>query len=58
MIDAKPAIFPLFNMRADCIVYRCEIGAKGGHMSQTGLQKLAFFVLVALIFYVSFTGGS
>jgi len=26
-------------------------------MSETGLQKLAFFVLVALIFYVSFTGG-
>jgi len=27
-------------------------------MTETGLQKLAFFLLVALILYVSFTGGS
>jgi len=26
-------------------------------MSETGLQKLAFFLLVILIFYVSFAGG-
>jgi hypothetical protein len=28
-----------------------------GLMTQTGLQKLAFFLLVVLIFYVSLTGG-
>lgn len=27
-------------------------------LSQTGLQKLAFFLLVALILYVSVTGGA
>lgn len=27
-------------------------------MSSTGLQKLAFGLLVLLIFYVSFTGGA
>jgi len=26
-------------------------------MSETGLQKLAFFLLVALMLYVSVTGG-
>jgi hypothetical protein len=27
-------------------------------LSDTGLQKLAFFLLLALIFYVSITGGA
>lgn len=27
-------------------------------LSETGLQKLAFFLLVALILYVSVTGGA
>lgn len=31
--------------------------AKGQQMSETGLQKLAFFLLVALMLYVSVTGG-
>jgi hypothetical protein len=29
----------------------------GGSMSDTGLQKLAFFLLIALIMFVSATGG-
>jgi hypothetical protein len=31
--------------------------ACGGNMTGTGLQKLSFFVLVGLIFYVAATGG-
>ena len=30
----------------------------GSDLSDTGLQKLAFFLLVALILYVSITGGA
>ncbi len=30
---------------------------RDSEMSATGLQKLAFFLLLALILYVSFTGG-
>lgn len=33
-------------------------GVKGAALSDTGLQKLAFFLLVALILYVSVTGGA
>lgn len=29
----------------------------GGHMSETGLQKLAFVLLLILILYVSIAGG-
>jgi hypothetical protein len=31
---------------------------RGGEMTETGLQKVAFFVLIALIFYVAVTGGA
>ncbi|MDH3263494.1 MAG: hypothetical protein OEM24_05810 [Paracoccaceae bacterium] len=31
---------------------------RGGIMTGTGLQKLAFFVLIALILYVAVTGGA
>jgi hypothetical protein len=31
---------------------------KGAALSDTGLQKLAFFLLVALILYVAVTGGA
>jgi len=34
-------------------VYR----VKGENVSGSGLQKLAFFMLVALILYVTITGG-
>jgi hypothetical protein len=30
---------------------------QGGHMTATGLQKLAFFLLILLILYVSIAGG-
>ena len=29
----------------------------GDHMSETGLQKLAFFVLLLLILFVAIAGG-
>ena len=32
-------------------------GTQGGFMTDSGLQKLAFTVLVALILYVSVFGG-
>lgn len=31
--------------------------AMGGQMSDTGLQKLAFFLLILLILFVSIAGG-
>jgi hypothetical protein len=33
-------------------------GARGRAMSDTGLQKVAFFVLVALILYVAASGAT
>jgi len=33
------------------------MGRWGAFMSETGLQKLAFFVLVLLILFVSIAGG-
>lgn len=37
---------------------KMTVVAKGGPMSDTGLKKLAFFLLVALILYVAFVGGA
>lgn len=38
--------------------YIMSHGAQKGHdMSETGLQKVAYFLLVALMLYVFFTGG-
>ncbi len=34
------------------------VSRKGLRLSENGLQKTAFFVLVALILYVSITGGA
>lgn len=34
------------------------VSRKGFRLSENGLQKTAFFVLVALILYVSITGGA
>lgn len=36
---------------------RPRFAANGGIMTGTGLQKLAFFMLLALILYVTITGG-
>jgi hypothetical protein len=34
------------------------IGISGGQMSDTGLQKLAYFLLLLLILYVGGSGGA
>jgi hypothetical protein len=34
------------------------VSEQGVNMSENGLQKTAFFMLVALIFYVSVMGGA
>jgi hypothetical protein len=33
-------------------------GRNGGRMSESGLQKVAFFLLIALILYVGASGGA
>lgn len=40
------------------IVYIHDVLKRGARMSGTGLQKLAFFLLLALIVYVSVAGGA
>jgi len=39
-------------------MYMQDEKSNEGRMSGTGLQKLAFFLLVALVLYVSFMGGA
>ncbi len=53
--------FPLArrrNLAYICARAPCFGAVKGGVMSDTGLQKLAFVLLLALILYVSITGGA
>jgi hypothetical protein len=45
-------------MVADHRLYLWRIVALGVLMSETGLQKLAYILLVALTLYVSVTGGA
>lgn len=40
-----------------CIAYLTVVDEKDCAMSETGLQKLAFVLLVILILYVSIAGG-
>ncbi|WP_085525523.1 hypothetical protein [Maritimibacter sp. HL-12] len=58
---SQDKIFPRkILVRLPCTPYIWSgrtVRRKGCVVSDTGLQKLAFFLLVALILYVSITGG-
>lgn len=51
IVLASPPHRPYIWVNSDC-------PGPGGVVSDTGLQKLAFFLLLALILYVSVTGGA
>ncbi len=48
------------NTQSNRLYFRLELksAVKGEIVTNTGLQKLAFFMLLALILYVTITGGS